>query len=374
MTGTLDGIRVIELAGIGPGPFGGMLLADQGADVITIDRPGGGNALDTSSRVLARGRRSIVLDLKEPGDHAVALALIDSADVVIDPFRPGVAERLGVGPEVCRDRNPRLIYARMTGWGKDGPLAERAGHDINYLAISGVLGLMGDPGTPPPVPLNLVADFGGGGMLLGYGVLAALFERERSGLGQIVDAAMLDGVVQLAASLFQLHADGLWNAGRGTNFLQGGTPWYRTYRTSDGEYVSVGALEPQFYRVLLHGLGIDPDDHDQWDRDGWPALTRIIADLFAARPLAHWVELLADTDACFAPVLRFDQLADHPHHRARETIETHDGVTQPAPSPRFSRTPARYRPPPARPGEHTDEILAELGMTRSATSSTDTQS
>jgi alpha-methylacyl-CoA racemase len=362
MHGTLHGLRVVELAGIGPAPFGAMLLADMGAAIITIDRPQPTGLLEGSSRVLWRGRRSIALDLKSADDLDIARRLIDRADVLIDPFRPGVTERLGIGPDQCSERNPRLVYARMTGWGQDGPLAQRSGHDINYLALSGILGLLGPADAPPPIPLNLIADFGGGGMMLGLGILAALHERERSGEGQVIDVAMLDGALMLATFLFQLRADGLWHDGRNTNFLQGAAPWYRAYRTSDGEHVTVGALEPQFYDLLLTTLGLDPAAHDQWDRDEWPALARTLEDMFAAQPLAHWTALLADTDACFAEVLGFEDLQDHPHHLARGTIDISTGVPQPAPVPRFSRTPSEIGLPPSAPDEHRDEILAELGL------------
>jgi alpha-methylacyl-CoA racemase len=359
MTGPLTGTRVVELAGIGPGPFGGMLLADLGADVITIERPGGG-ALGESYGVLSRGRRSLTLDLKDPDDLGVALRLADGADVLIDPFRPGAAERLGLGPAECTQRNPRLVYARMTGWGQDGAFATRAGHDINYLARAGVMSLLGQPGSPPTVPLNLIADFGGGGMLLGLGVLAALVERGKSGRGQVIDVAMVDGVLQLAAALFELRANGLWNPERAADFLQGGAPWYRAYRTGDDRYLTVGALEPQFYRQLLTTLGIDPAEHGQWDRPAWPKLTAELEQLFASQPLAHWDTLLCDTDSCYAPVVDFDELAGDQYHLSREAILTDRPIPQPAPAPRFSRTPAVAGQPPATRGQHNDEIRSAL--------------
>ncbi|WP_051194436.1 CaiB/BaiF CoA transferase family protein [Nocardia jiangxiensis] len=359
MTGPLSGTRVVELSGIGPGPFGGMLLADLGADVISVERPAGG-ALNDSYGVLSRGRRSLMLDLKRPDGLVTIRRLIDDADVLIDPFRPGVTERLGVGPDECLSRNPKLVYARMTGWGQNGRYAPRAGHDINYLARSGVLSMMGDADSPPPVPLNLVADFGGGGMLLGFGILAALLESSKSGRGQVVDVAMVDGVMQLAASLFELDANGIWNAGRSSNFLQGAAPWYRAYRTADDRYVTVGALEPEFYALLLTTIGVDPSAHDQWDRDDWPSFSDELTTLFASETLAHWDALLGDTDACFAPVVDFHELIDDDHHRSRNALLTDRQVIQPAPAPRFSRTPSVAGHPPVQRGEHTAEILAEL--------------
>ncbi|WP_243653893.1 CaiB/BaiF CoA transferase family protein [Pseudonocardia endophytica] len=353
-------MRVVELAGIGPGAFGATVLSDLGADVIRIDRltPVAEDTV-TMTGPLSRGRRSIALDLKTAEGTRTALALIDDADVLIDPFRPGVTRRLGLGPEI-RESRPRLIYAQMTGWGQDGPLAPRAGHDLNYLALSGALAMMGTPGEPPPVPLNLVADFGGGGMLLVMGITAALYERERSGTGQLLDVAMLDGVTMLAASLFQLRRDGIITGERGRSFLDGGAPWYRAYRTADARYVTVAALEPQFYRALLAALDIPPADHPQWDRSTWPKLTGLLEERFAAEPLSHWDQQLTDLDVCYAPVLDLDELETHPHHMARQTVSSTYGLREPTPAPRFSRTPARIQGPATEPGQHTTEILAEL--------------
>jgi alpha-methylacyl-CoA racemase len=356
----LAGVRVIELAGIGPGPFGATVLSDLGADVIRIDRPARpGEAVAAMAGPLSRGRRSIALDLKQPEGRQAALRLVDDADVLIDPFRPGVTRRLGLGSEIC-DSRPQLIYAQMTGWGQDGPLAPRAGHDLNYLALSGTLAMMGAPGEPPPVPLNLVADFGGGGMLLVVGVVAALYERERSGRGQVLDVAMLDGVNLLAASLFQARRDGLISVERGQSFLDGGAPWYRAYRTADDRYVTVAALEPQFYCALLEALDIAVDDHPQWDRSAWPKLAALLEQRFASEALKHWDDLLGDLDVCYAPVLDLDDLESHPHHQTRNTVTTAFGIRQPAPAPRFSRTPARIQGPAVEPGQHTAEILAQL--------------
>ncbi len=363
-TGPLHGIRVIELAGLGPAPFGATLLSDLGADVIRIDRPTAADTGISTAGPLSRGRRSIVLDLKTPDHVDTALELVDTADVLIDPFRPGVVHRLGLGPDVCLARNPRLVYAHMTGWGQDGPLAPRAGHDLNYIALSGVLAMMGPPDAPPPPPLNLVADFGGGGMLLGFGVVAALYERERSGRGQVLDVAMVDGVLMLAASLFQMRADGTWTAQRSQNALDGGAPWYRAYRSADGKYLTVAALEPEFYRRLLSTLDIDPDAHAQWNRADWPDLAAQLALAFAGQPLRHWNELLGDIDVCYAPVLDLDELERHPHHTARSTVDASFGSRQPAPAPRFSRTPAAIQGPSIEPGRHTAQILDELAQRR----------
>ena len=359
--GPLGGVRVIELGGLGPGPHGTMLLADLGADVVRIDRPG--DAVlpgDPRAAVLARGKRSVALDLKDAAELDVARRLIDTADVLVDPYRPGVAERLGIGPDACLERNPRLVYARMTGWGQKGPLAGAAGHDLNYIALAGALHPMGSPDAPPRPPLNLVADFGGGGMLLAFGVAAALLERERSGRGQVVDVAMVDGVASLLASLCQLDGQGLWSRERGTNWLDGAAPWYRAYRTSDGRFVTVAALESRFYALLLEKLGLDAGEWPQWDPARWPEQSAQLTGIFAQRTLQDWRELLEGTDVCFAPALRVDEAASHPHVAARGTFLELDGVLQPAPAPRFSRTPGAIQGPPPVPGAHTDEILAEL--------------
>jgi alpha-methylacyl-CoA racemase len=362
--GPLAGLRVVELAGIGPAPYGAMLLADLGADVVRIDRladaatdPGP----EASPDLHARGKRSISLDLKREAHLDVARELIGAADVFLDPYRPGVAERLGLGPDECLERNPRLIYARMTGWGQDGPLSQAAGHDLNYIALAGALHPMGEPGAPPPVPLNLIGDFGGGGMLLAFGVLAALYERERSGLGQVLDVAMVDGVASLLASVCMLDAMGLWSRERGGNWLDGSAPWYRPYRTADGRYVTVGALEPQFYALLLEQAGLDAGEWPEWDTARWPALRERLEAVFATRTLAEWSELLEGTDVCFAPVLRIDEAASHPHLAARGTYVEREGLLQPGPVPRFSRTPGSIRRPPPWPGQHTAEVLAEVG-------------
>lgn len=361
MPGPLVGLRVVELAGIGPAPHAAMLLADLGADVVRVERPAGGLQLaPTAQDQMLRGRRSIALDLKNPADRETLLALVHRADVLIEGLRPGVAERLGVGPTDCRARNPRLVYARMTGWGQHGPLAHRAGHDINYIAVSGVLGAIGSAGGKPVPPLNLVADFGGGSMFLVMGVLAALWERERSGAGQVVDAAMVDGVSALAQMFWSLRACGLWNDRRGTNLLDSGVPYYDTYACADGRYVAVGALEPQFYAVLLDGLGLtDAGLPDRSDPAGWPVLRQRFTETFASRSRDEWVALFDGTDACVAPVLSFAEVPAHPHIAARGTIITVGGVAQAAPAPRFSRTTPDIPTPPPRPGADADAVLAD---------------
>jgi crotonobetainyl-CoA:carnitine CoA-transferase CaiB-like acyl-CoA transferase len=343
--GPLAGVRVVELAGQAPGPFGCMVLADLGADVVRVDRPG-----PSPEGPLQRGRRVTVLDLKSPDGVAGLLRLVDRADVLVEGYRPGVAERLGFGPPVCLDRNPRLVYTRMTGWGQDGPLAARAGHDIDYLAVSGALEPLGRANDRPHAPINLLGDFGGGGMLLAVGVLAALLERERSGAGQVIDAAMVDGSALLTTFLHGMLAAGAWSEPRGENLLDGGAPFYDTYRTADGGFVAVGALEPRFYAALLAGLGLAGLDlTDQYDRAGWPELRRRFADRFARRTRAEWTAVFADTDACVSPVLAPAETHWHPHNAARGTFVEVGGVRQPAPAPRFSRTPAAVPRPPANP-------------------------
>ncbi len=362
--GPLDGVRVIEIASLAPAPFGCMVLADLGADVLRVDRPdrSGRQALPPIDP-LCRSRRSIRLNLKDPAGVDVLLRLIDGADVLVEAFRPGVAERLGFGPDVCAARNPRLVYARMTGWGQDGPLAETAGHDIDYIAVSGSLDPIGRAGQRPLPPLNLVGDFGGGGMLLAVGVLAALLERERSGLGQVVDAAMVDGSALLASFLYGLRAAGAWQDERGTNVLDGGAPFYDTYATADGRYLAVGALEPKFFDELLARLGIDGAGLPaQYDRAGWPELRARLTEVFAGRTQAEWMGVFAGSDACVAPVMSPRDAPGHPHNTARATFIDVGGVTQPAPAPRFGRTACDPPSPPARPGADTDDVLAGLGL------------
>jgi alpha-methylacyl-CoA racemase len=359
--GPLAGIRVVELAGIGPGPFAAMLLADLGAEVLRVDRPA--SSRPAWPTVLARGRRSVVVDLKHPDGAGVVLDLVASAAALVEGFRPGVAERLGIGPDACLARNPRLVYGRVTGWGQEGPWRLAAGHDIDYVALAGALHPIGQAGGPPVPPLNLVGDFGGGGMLLALGVVAALLETGRSGAGQVVDAAMVDGAALLTTQFHELLAAGLWREERGANLLDGGAPFYGVYQTADGRHLAVGALEPQFYAELLRRLGLDAGDlPDQLDREGWPLLRERLAALFRTRTREEWCELLAGTDACVAPVLGFGEAPAHPHNRARGTFVDVGGVVQPAPAPRFSRTPCDPPSPAARPGEHTDQALTDWGI------------
>jgi alpha-methylacyl-CoA racemase len=370
MAGPLQGVKIIELAGLGPAPFACMLLADLGADVIVIDRPASssGHAANfTRGAVYLRGRRSVAVDLKHPEGPETVARLTDQADVFIEGMRPGVAERLGVGPDVLRARNPQLVYGRMTGWGQDGPLAARAGHDINYLGLAGPLAHIGRAGAPPTPPLNLVADFGGGGMLLALGVLAALTERNTSGEGQVVDAAMIDGVGLLSAPLASAYALGFFSAERGTNLLDSGAPFYDVYETADAQWLSVGAIEPQFYAELLRVLGLDGPDHGdlptQHDQARWPELKAVIAGVIATRTRAEWEQAFDGVDACVAPVLGFAEVATHPHHVEREGWVSPGGVLQPAPAPRFDRTPAGLGLPPAQAGEHTEPVLSDFGFT-----------
>jgi alpha-methylacyl-CoA racemase len=364
--GTLSGIRVVELGGIGPGPFGAMMLADMGADVVRLDRPGAppfAAGYDPAGDILLRGRRSVLLDLRADAGRELALDLLDQADAFIDPFRPGAAERLGLGPDVALERNPRLVYARMTGWGQDGPLAKVAGHDINYVGLAGPLAAIGRPSSPPAPPLNLVADFGGGGMLLALGITAALVERASSGRGQVLDVAMVDGVALQFAGVLGLRQMGLWSDERAGNLLDGGAPFYDTYETRDGRFVSVGALEPQFYAALIERVGLELADWPQGERERWPALRERLTAIFVTRSRVEWEAHFAGVDACFAPVLAAEEAASHPHNAARGTYQRVDGLLQPAPAPRFSRTPGRIRSGPCRPGVGGREALVNWGVT-----------
>lgn len=355
----LEGIRVLELAGLAPVPYCGLILADFGADVVRIDRPGGGG-LD----LLGRGKRSVAIDLKKPEGAATVLRMAERADVLVEPFRPGVMERLGLGPEVVCERNPKLVYARLTGFGQDGPFARMAGHDINYIALSGALSLIGRRGENPVPPVNLLGDFAGGGMLCALGIVLALFERTRSGRGQVVDAAMVDGAAHLSTIIFALHSLGWWKPERGTNMLDTGAHFYETYRTKDGKYVSVGAIEPQFYAALLKGLGLEGEDlPPQQDQERWPEMKRRFAEIFAGRTRDEWCEIFDGTDACVAPVLSLDEVAHHPHNRARQVLVQHEkGYWEPQPAPRLSRTPGRLGASAPRPGQHTTAVLAEYGF------------
>jgi alpha-methylacyl-CoA racemase len=372
----LAGLAVVELAGIGPAPFAGMILADLGAEVLRIDRgAGSGYPGDPRHDLLNRGKRSAILDLKHPAGAATVRALATRADVLLEGFRPGVAERLGVGPDDCRAGNPRLIYGRMTGWGQDGPLARTAGHDLTYLAPTGVLHALGRAGPaqrvpggaegePPAPPANLLGDYGGGGMLLAAGVLAALWQAQRSGAGQVVDAAIVDGASLLATQLYGLRHGGLWRDQPGTNLLDGGAPFYAVYPAADGRFVAVGALEPAFFAELLAGLGLDPEQlPGQYDVAQWPRLRELIGQRLATRTRDEWAAVFAGTDACVAPVLAWAEAPDHPQLAARRVLRDRHGVRQPAPAPRFSATPApESRLPPPYPGEHTREALSGWGI------------
>ena len=360
MSGPLSGIRVVELAGLGPAPYACMLLADLGADVLRVDRPVAGFGVPAYD-ITGRGRRSVAVDLKNPAAAEVVLRLVDSADVLVEGLRPGVAERLGVGPDACAARNPRLVYARMTGWGQDGPLAPRVGHDINYAGITGALAAIGEPGRKPVPPLNLVADFGGGSMFLVTGILAALLERATSGKGQVVDAAMVDGVTSLMAMTYGFRAAGGWQDERGSNLLDGGAPFYDTYPCADGRYVAIGALEPQFWALVVQTLGLQ-DLPEQYDRAGWPVLRARLAEAFASRTRDAWAAVFDDLDACVSPVLELGEAPAHPHLAARGTVVDVDGVQQPAPAPRFSRTPGEIGRPAGAAGSHTREGLQDWGF------------
>ena len=364
--GPLHGLRVIELAGIGPGPMACMLLGDLGADEVRIDRlqPGGlGLALDGRFDVNARGRRSLALDLKTAAGRDAALCLVQTADVLVEGFRPGVAEGLGLGPDACLSANPRLVYGRMTGFGQAGPLAQAAGHDLNYVALSGALHAIGPAGGKPVPPLNLVGDYGGGALYLAFGVMAALFERQRSGTGQVVDAAMVDGAASLASVFYGLSAGGGWSAQRGTNLLDGGAPFYDIYETACGRYISLAALEPKFFAVLAQALGLE--EHfvqRQHDRALWSDMRQAIAAAVRLHNRDEWCARLEGTDACFAPVLSFEEAPAHAHAKARAAFVTVDGVVQPAPAPRFGRTPAGMPRSVPRVGQHSRQLLQEAGL------------
>ncbi|HEV7862778.1 MAG TPA: CaiB/BaiF CoA-transferase family protein [Acidimicrobiia bacterium] len=362
--GPLAGVRIVELAAEGPGAYGGMLLADLGADVVRIDRlvavDDGRPRRDT---VLGRGRRSVAVDLKHPDGIETVLRLVDGADALLEGFRPGTAERLGLGPEVCLARNPRLVYGRMTGWGQTGPLAMAAGHDINFIALAGLLGALGRYGQPPTPPLAIAGDMGGGGAFLALGVVSALFEAQRSGRGQVVDAAVIDGAASLMGVFYGLRSAGHWNDERGTNLLDSGAPFYDAYETADGRYVAIGPMEPKFFAQLLERMGLAEGSRPgQYDRDGWPELRKQLAETFRTRTRAQWCEELEGTDACFAPVLTLGEAPEHPHHVARGTFVDVDGTAQPAPAPRLSRTPGAVRRPAPGLGEHTIEALSDWGF------------
>jgi alpha-methylacyl-CoA racemase len=364
--GPLNGYKIIELAGIGPAPMCAMLLADLGAEVLRIDRTadaGLGISLQTKYSLLNRGRRSIALDLKRPEAIATVLRLVERADALIEGFRPGVMERLGIGPDVCLGRNPRLVYGRMTGWGQEGPLAAAAGHDINYIALSGALNTIGRRGQAPVPPLNLVGDFGGGALYLAFGVVTGLLETQKSGKGQVIDAAMVDGAASLMTAIYGMHGAGFWTDERGANVLDTGAHYYDVYETSDGKYVSIGSIEGKFYDELLRLSGLKKEElAPQNDRKAWPQMKERIATLFRTKTRDEWCKIMEGSDICFAPVLSMAEAPNHPHNKLRGTFVERDGVVQPAPAPRFSRTPGTIQRPPARPGEHTEEALRDWGF------------
>ncbi|GGL11994.1 CaiB/BaiF CoA transferase family protein [Nocardia jinanensis] len=368
MTGTLTGIRIVEISGQGPVPFCAMLLADMGAEIIRVERPTADPEKTRKTDSFGRGRRSIVVDLKKAAGRDVVRELVGTSDVLLEGNRPGVMERLGLGPDDCMPANPGLVYGRMTGWGQDGPLAQVAGHDINYIAVAGALEPIGRAGDAPVPPLSLVGDFGGGAMLLALGVCGALIERSASGRGQVVDAACVDGASLLMTVVHQLRSVGRWSDDRGTNLFDSGAPFYEVYETKDGRYVSVGAVEPKFYEQFVGVLGLDPTRmFPQYDRSRWPDRKKLVAAAIAERTREDWQMATAGVEACFAPVLSPGEAAAHPHHRARGAFVDIDGFLEPSPAPRFGRTPSRARPRP-RPGQDTDSILSELGWTRDAIS------
>ncbi|AYN30898.1 fatty acid-CoA racemase [Streptomyces albus] len=357
--GPLTGVRVVELAGIGPGPFAAMLLADLGADVVRVERPAGGLGIAPEKDLTNRNKRSVAVDLKSPGGTAAVLGLVERADILIEGYRPGVAERLGVGPEDCLARNPRLVYGRMTGWGQEGPLAQRAGHDLGYIAVTGTLGMIGKADEPPAVPVNLVGDYAGGSLYLVVGVLAALQHARATGTGQVVDAAIVDGAAHLASMIHGMAAAGVWQDRRGVNLLDGGAPFYGNYATSDGGYMAVGALEPQFYAEFAELLGLGEVAAAREDFGRWEELREAVAARFRTRTRAEWTEVFQDSDACVAPVLSMREAPEHPHLAARGTFVEHAGLTQPPPAPRFSATPTRVRTAPALPGADTEEVARD---------------
>lgn len=367
-SGPLLGVKVVEIAGIGPGPFAAMLLSDMGADVLRVDRAGSVSPVADDAPppldLLNRGRRSVAVDLKNERGAEVVLRLVESADALIEGFRPGVAERLGIGPNACLARNPRLVYGRMTGWGQDGPLADAAGHDLNYIALAGALHPIGRSASPPPPPLNLVGDFGGGALYLAFGIVCGLLEARQSGKGQVVDAAMVDGAAHLTTMFHSMKAMGFWTEDRESNLLDGGAHFYDTYETADGKFVAIASLEPKFYDELRALAGLDEEEWGaQMDRARWPEMKVRLAEVIKRRTRDEWTAVLEGSDACFAPVLSLSEAPLHPHNRHRQIFTEVAGVTQPAPAPRFSRTPGAISRPPPHPGQHTAGALADWGLT-----------
>ncbi|WP_409180770.1 CaiB/BaiF CoA transferase family protein [Amycolatopsis sp. VS8301801F10] len=365
-SGPLAGVRIVELGGVGPTPFACMLLADLGAEVLRIERPpgyDGGAPIEPRFELMNRGRRGVPLDLKTPAAVAAVLRMVEQADALVEGFRPGVAEKLGLGPDDCLAANPALVYGRMTGWGQDGPLAKAAGHDVNYVSLTGVVHSIGEAGGPPVIPLNLVGDFGGGSLYLALGVVSALLESRTSGKGQVVDAAMVDGSASLMTAFYGFRAAGYWTDERGTNRLDSGAPWYQVYETADGGWISLAANETRFWRNTLRMLGFTEDElPGQHDREHWPEMKKRFAEVFRTKTRDEWCALAEGQDVCLAPVLSMAEAPQHPHLRARGTFVEVDGVVQPAPAPRFSRTPGAIQRPPAAPGEHADEVLADWGF------------
>ena len=360
--GPLKGLKIIEMAGIGPGPFCGMVLADLGAEIIRVDRA---SAIGTGSKQDAanRGKRSIAIDLKSEEGVEVVLKLVETADAIFEGFRPGVMERLGLGPDVCSKRNERIVFGRMTGWGQEGPLANAAGHDINYISLTGALAAIGRPGSPPVPPLNLIGDFGGGGMLLALGLVAALLESKESKKGQVVDAAMTDGSALLMTMIYTMQSSGVWKTSMGSNLLDGGSHFYDTYECKDGKFISIGSIEPQFYALLCQIADLDEEVFGkQMSRDSWPEQKEEITKIFLNKTRDEWCDLMEGTDVCFAPVLDMSEAPKHPHNIERKTFIDLEGVTQPAPAPRFSRTEPEVVSSPSIVGEHTNEVLSSIGL------------
>jgi alpha-methylacyl-CoA racemase len=363
--GPLAGYKIIELAGIGPVPMCCMMLSDMGAEVLTIDRIAHENRtspLPPEFMLINRGRRSLSIDLKKKEGVEVVFRIIEQADALVEGFRPGVAERLGVGPDTCLARNPKLIYGRMTGWGQEGPLAHAPGHDINYISLTGVLHAIGRAGEPPVVPLNVIGDFGGGALFLAFGILCGLLEATRSGCGQVIDASIVDGTALLSTFIHGFVAAGLWSNQRGENILDGGAHFYGVYETADGKYISIGSVEPQFYAEFLRLTGLEVEEMPQMERVRWPEMREQLKKIFKTKTREEWCTVLEGTDACFTPVLSIEEAWNHPHNQARGTFVKIDGITQPAPAPRFSRTSPQVKSPPSRPGQHTDQALTNLGF------------